>query len=297
MNLKISNLTSDKAAQDQNFKQTLDQETSNFLDMLDPYQSDRITFSDVVKLFSSQVVDEKKRNNYLAEQRNFDLDPIPENDASQEVNPLDKTQKICLNSNPDLMGDLQMDRKSSPSNNLAEAINSLTAEENGDKAPSTQGSMMPDAIANKYRRLDSHNLTQIDELTDSQKNVYSADYSRSLTPCMPGPTASSHAYSTKNKRAESLKISNKASNCVAGDDRNRKQYQQAADAKIGQINEEVDVFGEPHRASDDVSTPIEENDNSKHINLDDIELLNEYEKKINNDIVELERKMQDFIRK
>lgn len=90
MNLKISNLTSDKAAQDQNFRQHLDQETNNFLDILDPYQSDKITFSDVVKLFSSQIVDDKKRNNYLAEQKNFDLEPIPENEG-QEGNMLDKT--------------------------------------------------------------------------------------------------------------------------------------------------------------------------------------------------------------
>ena len=81
MNLKISNLTSDKAAQDQNFRQHLDQETNNFLDILDPYQSDKITFSDVVKLFSSQIVDDKKRNNYLAEQKNFDLEPIPEHEG------------------------------------------------------------------------------------------------------------------------------------------------------------------------------------------------------------------------
>ena len=90
MNLKISNLTSDKAAQDQNFRQHLDQETNNFLDILDPYQSGKITFSDVVKLFSSQIVDDKKRNNYLAEQKNFDLEPIPENEG-QEGNMLDKT--------------------------------------------------------------------------------------------------------------------------------------------------------------------------------------------------------------
>lgn len=111
MNLKISNITSDRAAQDQSFKQNLDQETNNFLDILDPYQCDKITFSDVVKLFSSQIVDDKKKNNYLSEQRNFDLDPIPEN-VSYEVNLLDKTQKICLNSNPDLIGDGPMDRKS-----------------------------------------------------------------------------------------------------------------------------------------------------------------------------------------
>jgi hypothetical protein len=67
MNLKISNITSDRAAQDANFKQNLDQETNNFLDILDPYQCDKMTFSDVVKLFSSQIVDDKKKNNYLSE--------------------------------------------------------------------------------------------------------------------------------------------------------------------------------------------------------------------------------------
>ena len=56
------------------------------------------------------------------------------------------------------------------------------------------------------------------------------------------------------------------------------------------------IFINTQKVSDDVvSTPIDADNNQ--LNLDDIQLLNEYEKKINNDIIELEKKMQDFIKK
>lgn len=50
------------------------------------------------------------------------------------------------------------------------------------------------------------------------------------------------------------------------------------------------IFINTQKVSDDVvSTPIDADNNQ--LNLDDIQLLNEYEKKINNDIIELEKKM------
>lgn len=92
-----------------------------------------------------------------------------------------------------------------------------------------------------------------------------------------------------------MKISNKVSNSLTGHENILTQDQNGS--KIQHIDDDVNIFGDPHRRSDDVSTPLDGIDNSKEVNLDDIELLNEYEKKISNDIVELERKMQDFIRK
>lgn len=105
---------------------------------------------------------------------------------------------------------------------------------------------------------------------------------------------SNHTFNTKNKQTESLKISNKVSKSTTG---NENIVTSDINSKIQHIDDDVNIFADPHRDSDDVSTPLDNIDNSKQVDLDDIELLNEYEKKINNDIVELERKMQDFIRK
>lgn len=91
-----------------------------------------------------------------------------------------------------------------------------------------------------------------------------------------------------------MKISNKVSQCITAEDNAMSQDE---DSKVKHIDDDVKIFGDAHKVSDDVSTPLDHTNNSKQVNLDDIELLNEYEKKINNDIVELERKMQDFIRK
>lgn len=67
----------------------------------------------------------------------------------------------------------------------------------------------------KPRHLDSFNLAQIDEVTDSHKNIQSLEQSRAQTPYMPGylngGTASSNAYSTKNKSRESLGVSKRVS--------------------------------------------------------------------------------------
>ena len=170
--------------------------------------------------------------------------------------------------------------------------NTQEGDDKDEKAPSTQGSIIPPTIVNKYRHLDSYNLTQIDELTDSQKNVYSAEQSWTHTPYMAG--GSSHTFNTRNKQTESLKISNKVSKSTTGNENIVTSHQ---NSKIQHIDDDVNIFGDPHRVSDDASTPLDDIENNKQVDLDDIELLNEYEKKINNDIVELERKMQDFIRK
>ena len=82
-----------------NTKKKFEQETNKFLDILDPYQSDKITLSDVVILFSNQMVDEKKNNKTMLinnVQNNIDL-PFENYGSPSTINPntinfLDKSQ-------------------------------------------------------------------------------------------------------------------------------------------------------------------------------------------------------------
>lgn len=91
MNLKITNMNPDEADH-MNFKQKFDNETNNFLDILDPYQTDKIPLSDVVKLFSNQMVDDKKNKTMLLSNSvNYDL-PL-ENYSPSPVNVIDRIQK------------------------------------------------------------------------------------------------------------------------------------------------------------------------------------------------------------
>ena len=54
---KIMNLNGSYQKDEDAGTQKIDLEISNFLDILDPHQCDKITLSDIVQLFSSYKVD------------------------------------------------------------------------------------------------------------------------------------------------------------------------------------------------------------------------------------------------
>lgn len=141
MNIKISNINMNEA-HDMNYKQKLEQETNNFLDILDPYQSDKITLSDVVKLFSNQIVEDSKKSSLLNTAANIDL-PV---ESASMGNGLEKTQKLGAFPNPDV-DDAQFDP------------NKFTHY--------TQERDFHNQLKMLNLNQDSKNLTQIDELTDS----------------------------------------------------------------------------------------------------------------------------------
>lgn len=94
------NVKNNGKSDDLEMKQKFEQEVNGFLDLVDPYQCDKITLSDVIKLFSSQQLEtadrksSKESTNGRKSTNNLNIDLSVQ--SYRHLNEMEKTQKFHI---------------------------------------------------------------------------------------------------------------------------------------------------------------------------------------------------------